>query len=57
MGLCHRCGNRLPEGSLKYQVALRVRSMFDGVVPETGAERSGDELVRLLREAEQCSEH
>ncbi len=56
MSLCHRCGNPLPEGSLKYQVALRVRSMFDGVIAESDADRSEDELARLLLEVERRSE-
>lgn len=56
MSHCHRCGSPLPEGSLKYQVALRVRSMFDGVIAESDADRSEDELTRLLLEVEECSE-
>jgi hypothetical protein len=56
MSLCHRCGSPLPEGSLKYQVALRVRSMFDGAILESRVEPSEDELTRLLLEVEQCSE-
>ena len=32
---CHRCGTPLPQGSVKYQVEISVRSIFDGVVPDT----------------------
>jgi hypothetical protein len=56
MSQCHRCGSTLPEGALKYQVALRVSSMFDGIITE--AEWSGTEpnLAQLLEELEQCDE-
>jgi hypothetical protein len=56
MTLCHRCGRPLPEGGLKYQVALRVRSMFDGVIEPSNVDFPEDELARILLEAEQSSE-
>jgi hypothetical protein len=56
MSLCHRCGSPLPEGSLKYQVALRVRSMFDGAVAESDVSPPEAELARLLKEVERYSE-
>lgn len=56
MSHCHRCGSPLPEGSLKYQVALRVRSLFDGTVLESDVEPPEEELTRLLQAVEQYSE-
>ncbi len=53
---CHRCGRRLPEGALKYQVAVHVRSLFDGVIPETLEENGEPELRRLIREVSAYSE-
>jgi hypothetical protein len=53
---CHRCGCRLPEGSLKYQVAVRVRSLFDGVIPESREEGAEQDLRRLMREVAAYSE-
>jgi hypothetical protein len=53
---CHRCGCRLPEGSLKYQVAVRVRSLFDGVIPESREEGGEQDLRRLMREVAAYSE-
>jgi hypothetical protein len=53
---CHRCGQILAEGSLKYQVAVRVRSLFDGIIPDTGPEDEAQDLAGLLREASQHSE-
>ncbi len=45
---CHRCGESLPEGSTKYQVDLRVRSMFDGVIPEAEHRNPEQELDKIL---------
>ena len=53
---CHLCGTLLKEGCLKYQVAVRVRSFFDGVIPEMEKLSQGPELERLLQEIEACSE-
>ncbi len=53
---CHRCGSRLREGTLKYQVAVRVRSLFDGVIPESQEENDEPELRRLIREVSAYSE-
>jgi hypothetical protein len=53
---CHRCGCRLPEGALKYQVAVRVRSLFDGVIPEPREEEGESDLKRLMQEVAACSE-
>lgn len=56
MSHCHRCGSPLPEGSLKYQVALRVRSMFDGSVAESDVDLPEPEIARLLQEVEKYRE-
>jgi tryptophanyl-tRNA synthetase len=53
---CHRCGCRLPEGSLKYQVAVRVRSLFDGVISESREEGGEQDLRRLMQEVAAYSE-
>ncbi|MBI5252394.1 MAG: hypothetical protein HY912_23105 [Desulfomonile tiedjei] len=50
---CHRCGSPLPAGSAKYQVAVRVRSVFDGVLPESSDE---PELAKIIKEVSNCSE-
>lgn len=47
---CHRCGCPLPEGALRYQVDVRVRSCFDGVIPELAEETPAQELDRVLAE-------
>jgi hypothetical protein len=47
---CHRCGCSLREGSLKYRVAVHVRSMFDGVIPTDGVESTGEDLSRIMAE-------
>ncbi len=51
---CHRCGSPLPEGSARYQVAVRVRSVFDGVLPEF-PDRESD-LEKILKDVSACSE-
>ncbi|MEW6348726.1 MAG: hypothetical protein AB1646_06660 [Thermodesulfobacteriota bacterium] len=45
---CHRCGHPMEEGSLKYEVVLRVRSLFDGVIPPQDGELSSESLSRLI---------
>jgi hypothetical protein len=50
---CHRCGGPLPAGSAKYQVAVRVRSVYDGVICESTEE---PELAKILKEVSNCSE-
>jgi len=47
---CHRCGCLLDEGSLKYQVEVRVRSCFDGVISEPKEQDAANELDRILSE-------
>ena len=46
----------MKEGTLKYQVTIRVRSFFDGEIPEIEKRSQGLELGRLLQEIEACSE-
>jgi phage FluMu protein Com len=53
---CHRCGRMLADGDLRYQVAVRVRSMFDGVIPDAEKGPNDGELENLLREMEGLSE-
>ncbi len=53
---CHRCGTDLPEGSVKYQVEIRVRSVFDGVVPDLAERNDESEIDRLIREMSAQSE-
>jgi hypothetical protein len=52
---CHRCGRPLAEGTLKYQVAVRVRSMFDGLITDPPESESQD-LAGVLAEASRYSE-
>lgn len=52
---CHWCGSLMREGSLKYQVVVRVRSLFDGVIPEK--EMAGEpDLGQLLKEIDALGE-
>jgi phage FluMu protein Com len=53
---CHRCAKPLVEGSLKYQVEIRIRSHFDGVIPELTEERPANDLDAILAETAGCSE-
>ncbi len=53
---CDRCGIKLAEGSLKYQVAVRVRSMFDGVIPEAECGEPAMSIDRILEELACCTE-
>jgi phage FluMu protein Com len=53
---CHRCGGVLPEGSLKYQVEVRVRSCFDGVIPLLEGETQKQELDRIMADVSACTE-
>jgi hypothetical protein len=53
---CQRCGSRLPQGALKYQVVVRVRSMFDGVISELEEESGEPDLTQLLRSVSPYSE-
>ena len=53
---CHRCGQPLAEGSPKYQVAVRVRSMFDGSIPDLAQDTPGQDLASVLAEASLYSE-
>ena len=53
---CNRCGHPLEEGSLKYEVAVKVRSSFDGTIPEFAQEREGEDLASVLHEASRYSE-
>jgi hypothetical protein len=57
---CQRCGRFIPEGALRYQVAVKVRSSFDGVIPDSpsvGTPEDGEsELERLLLEADAYTE-
>lgn len=46
----------MKEGNLKYQVTVRVRSFFDGVIPEIQESCRGRELERLLKKIDACTE-
>jgi len=47
---CHGCGAPLPEGAPKYKIDVRVRSVFDGTIPEADEDASKDGLDRILAE-------
>jgi hypothetical protein len=53
---CHWCGSLMREGSLKYQVVVRVRSLFDGVIPEKEVAEREPDLEQLLKELDALSE-
>ena len=53
---CNRCGQPLEEGSTKYQVDLRIRSMFDGVLQESGVGDPSGDIDDILAELSECSE-
>lgn len=53
---CHRCGRRLADGELRYQVAVHVQSDFDGVVPEADPAVEESSIDRLIEELTNCSE-
>lgn len=44
---CHLCGKILPDGTVKYEVAVRVRSVFDGTIEDLGHASSTEDLVGL----------
>jgi len=44
------------EGSLKYQVIIRVRSVFDGIIPDREGVQGEPDLGQLLNEIDACSE-
>jgi len=44
------------EGSLKYQVVVRVRSLFDGVIPEKESAEGEPDLDQLLKDIDALSE-
>ncbi|MEW6139634.1 MAG: hypothetical protein AB1733_15480 [Thermodesulfobacteriota bacterium] len=47
---CHRCGKRLGDGELRYQVAVHVRSDFDEILPDADPidESSVERLVNEI---------
>jgi hypothetical protein len=53
---CHRCGQLMADGSLKYQVAVRVLSLFDGTVPDREGSEAKQDLASLVAEAAAYSE-
>ena len=53
---CHRCGRDLNEGILKYEVELKVRSMFDGVVADAEVPVDESEIERLIRDISASNE-
>jgi len=53
---CHRCGRVLDAGSLKYQIEVRVRSCFDGVLPEPQEQDPAKELDRILADLSSYNE-
>ena len=54
--LCHWCGNLMREGSLQCQVVVRVRSLFDGVIPEKELAEGEPYLGQMLKEIDAFSE-
>lgn len=54
---CHRCGRPLTDGSPKYLVAVKVRSLFDGAITDLERETGELEIAQLLREMESASEN
>ena len=52
---CDKCGEYLPEGSLKYSVQIQLISDFDGVMVCDTAD-SELETQELMEEAEEISE-
>ena len=48
---CDKCGRRMPDGSLAYEVRIQVAADFDGVLtePEEGADLA--EQARTLADA------
>jgi len=48
---CHRCGCVLGEGSLKYEVTVSVRSMFDGTITDETSDLGNAGMDRLISEA------
>jgi hypothetical protein len=53
---CHWCGSLMRAGSLKYQVLVRVRSLFDGVIPEKELADGEPDLGQLLKEIDTLGE-
>ncbi|MDQ7782848.1 MAG: hypothetical protein RDU20_08210 [Desulfomonilaceae bacterium] len=53
---CHRCGRDLNAGALTYEVEVKVRSMFDGVIPESESHADETEIERLIRDMAACNE-
>lgn len=53
---CHRCGSDLADAELKYEVAVKVRSMFDGVIPESDLDADEITIERLVRDISAYSE-
>jgi hypothetical protein len=48
---CHRCGCILAEGSPKYEVAISVRSVYDGVIPDEVDEMGVGGIARIMKRA------
>ncbi len=53
---CRRCGHSLPEGCLWYELELRVRTGFDRVIPDSGSERTAQDIDDLVTELSRYSE-
>lgn len=53
---CHCCGRLLNAGSPKYEIEVRVRSSFDGVILGIDEEISERELERIYDALVGCSE-
>lgn len=53
---CNRCGQNLAEGTLKYRVDVKVRSMFDGVIPDSDVRDHAQGLDTLMAELSKYSE-
>ncbi|MBI4964854.1 MAG: hypothetical protein HY913_16385 [Desulfomonile tiedjei] len=46
----------MKEGSLKYQVVVRIRSLYDGAIPDAGNNTGEPGLEQLIEEIDACSE-
>jgi len=49
--ICERCGRKMPDGSLAYEVRIQVAADFDGVLPdEAEAEELEARMAALVEE-------
>lgn len=45
---CEKCGQELPDGSLAYEVHIRVYADFDGVLSELGSAAEREARLKAL---------